>query len=262
MASKPPSGDPREPDLSFSHACLKVDWAKQGLQHFEIQLREAMDFYVKTSGPRHDSETGRLIVGGPLNPAIALMAGDIIFSLRSAIDCCWMGLKRAVQADADKGTLPRADTADGVKGAVEKAAMEARFPGIGDFILDEIRPYRFGREAIWFAAKIDNWNKHNMLLLAGRSTTINNHTLVGTNPTGRKLFMSIENSVVIGEDSFVRLPTDLAIEHEHASVRVDIILQSREPVDERLLMPFLLDAYRNTAECVELFATRFGKPAA
>ena len=71
--------------------------------------------------------------------------------------------------------------------------MEAVFQGTDSFILDKVKPYRDGNEAIWFAGKVDNWNKHNMLVVTLQRSSINEFTGTVHNPSGGGIHIVMEN---------------------------------------------------------------------
>jgi hypothetical protein len=188
------------------------------------------------------------------------MAGDAIFSLRSALDCCWMGLKRAVHAEAAKHTLPRKDTRDDLVKFLVKVSMEHSFKGADRFLLDTLRTYRDGNEALWFAAQVDNWNKHNMLVTTVQRTTVASFS--GTFPGGGRL--ESEGNQIEGNVQLFNFSGPAANFQPDADADIffEVMLVSRKPVDKRPLLPFLSKVVKDTQEAVEAFAREFGKDSA
>lgn len=239
-----------EPDLSFLNAEVKVAWAKQHVQNLITMANRLIELYEQSAvRDLNEREIQELYA---LGNTVELMAGDAIFSLRSALDCCWMGLIRASDPDTSKTTLPRADTREGVEGTVKKAAVEATFPGAEKFILDEIRPYKSGREVLWWAAKLDNWNKHNMLLCTTRTTQAD-YLHIRTMEGGSLTFVNskIHNSTLIASGHGSHPDND-------ADLTTEIIVQCRETGEERPLIPFITALSEETTEAVELFFSTFG----
>ena len=260
----PPFGNPHEPNLSFSHAQFKVAWAEKNINHFVEEVETLIRGYHQSSAVNLDPQTGRLsITGGSLPIWVPLAAGDIIFNLRSALDCCWMGMKRSINRDATKGTLPRAEDRKSVVGSLGKVSMESAFQGSDAFILDEIRPYREGRENLWTIAQVDNWNKHNMLIMAARETNSGTIHIEAEREGGGKVNFYASNNKVLGGGSMglFNFDPDATVRYHQANTTFDIILQFREAIAERPLIPFLRGALKDTKECVDLFVSRFGKPS-
>jgi hypothetical protein len=251
-------GDPREPDLSFGHALVKVIWAEQKIHQLNNYLNALFDAYRKTAVPPFDPDTGHFMVenfGMPME--VPLIAGDAIFSLRSALDCCWMGLRRAIHGPLDtKATLPRKDTREEMIGTLEKASVEQRFAGINDFVLDEVKPYRKGNEVLWLVGQADNWNKDNMIIMALTGTRVDNFS--GTLPLGGRFEVSGGQFIGDFPGPVMNFGPGCEVEN-NPDLTFDVFLVSRKPVDERPLMPFLFAALKDTSEAVNAFIEKFGK---
>lgn len=251
-----PRGDRTEPQRSFAHARVKVQWAEQHVKVAGSVIAWFIEEQKKAGVIVTNPDTGQCAIGGQAVPAnVALAAGDAIFSLRSALDCCWMGLKRAVDAEAAKSTLPRGITRKEVERVLEKASVNVPFEGADLLILDKIRPYKEGNETLWLAGQLDNWNKHNMLITSLHSTrpvrlVVRNKVTGGIAVFEGCNFVG-ENLVYLGVGPF-------EIEG-NADVPMDVVLVSRKPEDKRLLMPFLTSLLKDTHEAVELFAATFGE---
>lgn len=124
---------------------------------------------------RKNQATGIVELGGENLPLdFPLVAGDCIFSFRSALDCCWSGLHRSLDRRSGKTTLPRGKVRQEVSGTLKNNSVEKGFPGSDELILDGIRPYEEGNRAIWLGAQFDNWNKHNMLIAQIHSNKTSN----------------------------------------------------------------------------------------
>jgi hypothetical protein len=250
-----PKGDPREPNLSFSHAMAKVGWADHIIQRLHKGNQRLFKSYAEAKLARCNEKTRAYEVAETALPVeIPLLAGDAIFNLRSALDCCWMGLRRAIDADADKGTLPRGLRRQEVEGTIHKASIEHAFQGIGAFVLDKVKPYREGNEELWLAGQIDNWNKHNMLMMAVRATTI-----VDFQATVGGMNIIIKDCQFIGNTKpFGVAPgLDFKVDRE-PDLAFDISLIWGKSLEERPLMPFLSAVLKDTHEAVQGFIAAFG----
>jgi hypothetical protein len=79
------------------------------------------------------------------------------------------------------------------------ADMETAFPGIGKFIIDEIRPYRDAKELLWHLNKLDVRDKHRMLVPIVSPQALHGIEIVDGN--NNKIFGSAE----ILPDGYVNL---------------------------------------------------------
>lgn len=144
-----PIRDVSEPDASFYHARVKVAWADQNLQHLNASVNGFIENHAGI--PLFNAnENTRRVVGVGVQPPIeyALLASDIIHSLRSALDCCWTGLKRAADKKSRGGTLPRGRTRDEVKSTLKGASIEVSVQGSDQFLLDILLAYEEGNEVL------------------------------------------------------------------------------------------------------------------
>lgn len=64
------------------------------------------------------------------------------------------------------------------------AAIENVIPGIGAFIVDQIRPYKGGHPTLWILSKLDNTDKHRMLTIVAVITKIVGINAVDDNGNG------------------------------------------------------------------------------
>lgn len=254
-----PKGNPEEPNLSFSSAAYKVQWAEKQIDVLQRATDSLFQQYRESGSGGFDPQAKiGFIRNIGFHPFHACLAGDIIFSLRSALDCCWMGLRRAINANAVKDTLPTGPAHE-VKLTIKKTSVETTFPGVERFLLKELMAHEGGNEILWFLRQADNWNKHNMLLLVGQHTHAGK--AVWNFPGGGKV--ELENVGFGGfQDGFLGAPaTGAPWLDDKSDIAFDVILKSRKPVDERLLMPFLRAALVDTRKGVDDFIRLFGKVA-
>lgn len=248
-------GDPDEPMASFHSAKLKVAWADRQLRH----IRQVAETYVASlnqdAGLNLDGLAG--FHGSSIHPLFPCHVGDAIFSLRSALDCCWMGLQRSRDANASKGTLPRAETELALRSAIEPIGLFREIPNLEGFILSEVRPFRDGNEVIWFAAQLDNWNKHNMLLITFPASKVRFIELQRQGEIGTVTFQDcVFEGVVPGGMISSNKPLKV-VDGTTVDVRTDMLISSRRPPDERPLLPFLDELWAQTSSLVKRFSEEF-----
>jgi hypothetical protein len=250
-----------EPDNSFKQAWCKVVWAEQHI----INLNKLRDFAVEKH-PRscfiEQDEKGSSYLKfdtKPLPPAFSLMTGDAVHNLRTALDYCWMGLRRSISPDPGKHTLPRGVKREEVEGTLRKAAIEQSIEGIDAFVLDRIKPYRDGNYLLWLLGQLDNRNKHNLLITTLAASHVRKMSL--SSKSGRISDIQITDGQfggplrLIGTDD----PTDpLQIDGE-PDVAVEVVLLHGKMESEGPLIPFMVASLKETAQAVKLFYATFGK---
>ncbi|GAA0579052.1 hypothetical protein [Rhizomicrobium electricum] len=127
-----------------------------------------------------DGSQGLQIVSlDPLPANIVLALGDAVHCMRCALDFTvseligWKNTRLTFPMGENREELIssfRTDVGDpcntcgrgGKKG--RNAALEAAVPGIGKFIVDEIRPYKASGSLVWEIGKLDARDKHRLVI--------------------------------------------------------------------------------------------------
>ncbi|HEV8388706.1 MAG TPA: hypothetical protein VGQ35_02630, partial [Dongiaceae bacterium] len=153
-----------------------IEWAKNhvnGVEHItKGTVAESAD--IITIDNNFQPGTARVTIGPAkfLPSSLLLHLGDAVHNLNSVMDFLWSGLARSCNAAVtSKITFPRDETRQNLQARLSdakgnNAAINVAFPQAQSFILDVIQPYKEGNRAIWSLNKIDNINKHRMLILA------------------------------------------------------------------------------------------------
>lgn len=112
----------------------------------------------------------------PLPAGLLLSIGDAVHNMRCALD---FSISEILHWKDTRLTFPMGETREELeasfrtepefvsgrtKGKGRNAAIEIAVPKIGEFILDEIRPYKGGHEVLWALGKLDNTDKHRLLV--------------------------------------------------------------------------------------------------
>jgi hypothetical protein len=141
----------------------KLDWAKQHIEKLKVALRRFHDEYPISPLTKTDSKTGDIsyyIRDIPAVPVeIPLILGDILYSLRGALDYLACGLVPIITPDTK---FPIAHSAHTYKSMLNRVV-----PAIGKDalkVLDSIRPYHGGDFLLWQLHKLNNIDKHRLLL--------------------------------------------------------------------------------------------------
>lgn len=167
----------QEPWISFAHARVKLEWAREIIPHIDKDCRAFEQHYsaVNLSTVQEGDELSIGAEATPIPPRIALMAGDAIRNMRAALDYCWNGLERALPKKAD-GYMPNAQNRAGLEARIKQPQLKGlleKFPQITAMVLDQIRMHEDfdngGNKPLIILNKMANWEKHNMLLITARA---------------------------------------------------------------------------------------------
>jgi hypothetical protein len=129
----------------------------------------------------------------PLPVELLLSIGDAIHNMRAALDYV---VSEILDWKDTRLTFPMAETreelatsfrtepeiVDGkTKGKGRNAALELAIKGIGEFFLDQLKPYKSGNDTLWSLGKLDNTDKHRLLIPTVVPLTMNNICAIDNN---------------------------------------------------------------------------------
>ena len=189
--------DPKKP---FFQARLKHIWANEHINQLHLIWQE----FLKTDfchlsvedNPDGTGQSIRVTSVEPLPAELLLALGDAIHNLRCALDYLvsellgWkdtrltfpMGEERDELVDSFR-TQPEM-VAGKTKGKGRNAALEMAVVGIGEFIVNEIRPYKAADGFLWALGKLDARDKHRLLIPVLVPQTISGINAVDANGNG------------------------------------------------------------------------------
>lgn len=155
------------------HVSLKVKRAKEHISELEGQLRSFLDSKPYRVATKHDPQTRKLIyyVSGAdsVPDCVALIAGDAIQNLMSALDHLAYQLVCSDTGDAPPNPnwiyFPIADDAakyDAKKHGKMQGARQETIEAI-----DALKPYKGGNDLLWILYRLNNIEKHRLLLTVG-----------------------------------------------------------------------------------------------
>ena len=157
-------------DNPFGHALLKIKRANQHIADFKQRLRTSSDRY----GPslKLDAETGEKFLYYGLDDRylpsdLALIAGDAIHNLRSALDIAWVEIVRKNGkpiSDQTKFPIAPKQTENWLKSVLPcNAGVEPTSP-IFDFIVNRVKCYKGGDSDMLALHDLDIGDKHLLLI--------------------------------------------------------------------------------------------------
>lgn len=160
-------------DERFIHVTLKVERAKKHVTDLESAIRAFMETSPYKVGSKHDPETRKLVYYvtsvEPVPMSLPVIAGDAIQNLVSALDHLAYQLVCSDTSDnppsPNRIYFPIADDAtkyEATKGRKMEGASQDTFDAI-----DAIKPYKGGNESLWMLYRLNNIEKHRLLLAVG-----------------------------------------------------------------------------------------------
>ena len=95
--------------------------------------------------------------------------GDIVHNLRTALDYI---IVEFTGLDSDRISLPVGKGRSDVEASRKYQKIRRKLPLFADFLLDEIQPYAGGKFKLWELAKLDNIDKHKLLIPVTKVSTL------------------------------------------------------------------------------------------
>jgi len=151
----------------FHDPKLKLNRANKHI----LELRAVLDTYVQGNvyhiGTDIDSEGGvrklHIAKTTPLPSEVPLIIGDVIHNLHTVLDMSiWAIIPEAHRDRTIK--FPFYETRNELLGQINKGKIKAHAPGIVDFIINDIKPYKGGNDLIYGLHVLDITDKHQLLI--------------------------------------------------------------------------------------------------
>jgi hypothetical protein len=151
---------------------LKIERADKHINDLNLVLRAFIDSGPYVVGTKRDPQTRRLIYyivkAEPIPVEAALIAGDVLQNLRSALDYLVCALVRAKGKSDERSAFPISDQ-EPVSNE-QKARFNTKIDGMGDEakeIIRGIKPYKGGDDILWSLHALNNRDKHRLLFTVG-----------------------------------------------------------------------------------------------
>jgi hypothetical protein len=150
----------------------KVERAKEHINELEAEVRSFLDSKPYVIGTKHNPETRQLIYYlisvRETPPNLAAITGDALQNLRSALD--HLAYHLVLVGTAKPGPFfhvyfPIADSATKYKAAKARSTQGMRPDAVK--AIDAIKPYPGGNDTIWRLHKLNNVDKHRLLITVG-----------------------------------------------------------------------------------------------
>jgi hypothetical protein len=162
----------------FKAARLKIDRSKKHITDFNSATVSIPDRYVSMIeiDPQHGGISIKYDL--PEEEAIlanlAIIAGDAIHNLRSALDYAWVGtIERFLPGTSDRHTkFPIRETEKDIRDALNGRGIEFAVPNLFERVVFDIKPYRGGNDSLYRLHHLDIADKHELLIPVLNATVI------------------------------------------------------------------------------------------
>lgn len=152
---------------SFQSARQKVDRAKRHIDELQSVLAAFLQSNFCRLWVDSDPQTGRSVLRyetTPQPPEIPLIIGDAIHNLHVPLDHIASDIARRAGRDGNRVHFPKDETRDGLDRSPHMRRITELAPSLRTVILDEIRPYKAGNYPLWALGKLDNIDKHKLVI--------------------------------------------------------------------------------------------------
>ncbi len=156
-------------DSSFREARLKIERANQHIRDFEAKAASFFDSTVYEIGIESDPESNsdfiEIAATQTIPDSFALILGDAIHNLRSALDLAWFEIAGRDSPDPDREIFPVRHTHKHLEEFIKGRPEHQSLVQLADTLLNVIQPYKGGNgDDIWRLHRLDIEDKHRVLI--------------------------------------------------------------------------------------------------
>jgi hypothetical protein len=154
--------------MSFREARLKIKRAEKHIADLKARIAGLPDSYIASieidpngiENIKHDLSDTKIATD------VALIVGDAIHNLKSALDYSWLPTieKFAPSAVNKSSKFPIYPTEKHLEDALREREIDIASPHLFSFLVSEIKPYDGGNDALWSIHKLDILDKHRLLI--------------------------------------------------------------------------------------------------
>ena len=235
----------------FHDARLKLEWAEQHV----ARLKALWEDYLKSGFCQleivkaGDDNLLRIKSLRILPHQLVLTLGDALHNLRCPLDYAISEIleqkdnRLTFPMDKDKGRL-----SDSFGPGGRNSELEKKVPGIGKFIVDELKPYKGGDQFLWPLTKLDSHDKHKLLIPIVSPQTVSGLTVVDANQNS----MSGATSHFFSGGIINLLASDAALEiKDPGKVSAKMCIALADVVDNKEAFFWLGQASKRISEALE-----------
>jgi hypothetical protein len=185
----------------FAEPQLKIDWAKHHIANLNGEINSFMSerpFVLRVVQHPEIAQRQYLIEAKkPIPNKFALMIGDAIHNLRSALDIMMVGLVSPFTGSPEGIQFPFCKSADRMNGAITGPQIHLAGPKIR-LAIEALQPYPGGDEKFYGLHELDICDKHRLIVPIGRNAELTDADfkkmepglLAGVQPKGNRIILA------------------------------------------------------------------------
>lgn len=154
----------------FDSARLKLHRADKHIADLQTIIRTLPQRYTSTIEIDHNAGAQSVVYELPnadgIAKEMALITGDAIHNIKTALDYAWIGAVTKIPAFAVTSTtkFPICPAAKDVESALRKVNIHVACPVLFKWVMTVAKPHRGGNDFVFYLHKLDIADKHRLLL--------------------------------------------------------------------------------------------------
>ncbi len=255
---------------AVAHSRFKIEWAKNHINAVEDIVKSIIADNADPIMIQTNAQTGMAVVlVGPkdfIPVTLSLHLGDAVHALNSSLDYLWSGLERSISPGIahSRVSFPRHETWKNLEADFSPtgkyAAIYVAFPQAKAFILDKVKPCKRSDDPsfIWRLGKIDNINKHRLLISTPYIISFEEGLILEGSDGGR-MIQSPEAAIQTqGHPLTIGLTPPVKISN-NPKPTVDVVFGEPEHFTRKPVVETLVNLVEAATEVVDLFNETFVK---
>jgi hypothetical protein len=246
-------------DTPFLSARRKIERANYHIDEAKSQIAAFLTTDFRRPFVEKDMETGNLRLNfwhPPRHamPAFGATIGDAVHNLRCALDHTISEIVRMLGGNDVNVHFPMHETREELEKSIDHGLKKKIGPELCSFIVETIKPYRAGNYPLWALNKLDNLDKHRMILVADYELSVGLY-VVDENSTGpfpENQFCILADGGAVAEGSPAYLHNQA-----YANPTIDIRFDERHFFEDEPVIPTLEQLSEFVSGIVETLAAHF-----
>lgn len=248
-------------DSELTYAFQMAEWRVERANNHIDHLKKIIEWTVHPDNylaiPDHNPQTGNYVLKvGPKNGGLPrhlpIVAGEVAHALSITLDYLWSGITRYVAPSfAKRAHFPDHETLTNLQDMVSKDAAVKAMPALEKFIIEEIRPYKDGNFLLWAVGKLDNVDKHRLLLASMAIAKLGK--FVATSEDGSVIDLSYSTINTYGPELILGFAAPFKL-NDDTEISVDIVFNEPDVLPPgNPVLQTMIDLSNALAETVEAF---------
>jgi hypothetical protein len=209
------------------------------LQSDFCQLRVEKD-------PNGRNEVLKLVSVASLPADVPLIMGDAVHNLRSALDYV---TRQLFGADNERVTFPLVKKREDLENSSAMGLVKKVFPDLAKFIIAKIETHDTGHPSIWAAGRLDNIDKHKLLIPIVSVQAIHDISFINEESNIR----GTGNSFTVSEGrvlNAISMPPPVKITG-YGKPTAQILFAEGQPLEGQPVIPCLVQISQRVSQTVE-----------